>query len=1270
MKYKYLKFKSWLKYLLLLCCALMFSFMTKAQSVSNNSQWGKNGKASAVEDPVLWANGNAQEQNSHFAEGQSIATRIEMTGLTPLVQASVSFSINIIQGNNQEHAFDFFTGAQRITEIVNPLSSGVIAADYNTVSYFAFPIPDATSAPGVPPNYYDATAIKMTCQQNADGGLGVANAQNSLWFYNCTVQSITYQWGNEEGTSTQLAIATVKFTPLAGKTKVLFALGCHIAAEETNYGCSGWGTGQGATAIGGSPYHFHIIDICQPTNNCITLGSQDQQMATSAVVPPTCDLIVIPSQSNVSCNGGTNGSITLGISGTSTYSVSWTGPSSGSIVNLTGTSTQTITGLAAGTYSITVSDDNNVDCFFGTLITIIEPAVVTLSLTKTDALCNGSANGKVQATFGGGTSPYQVKIDAGGFSTQTSVYEFTGLLAGTHTVTVQDANLCSKTMTIDVGEPAVVTLSLTKTDALCNGSANGKVQATFGGGTSPYQVKIDAGGFSTQTSVYEFTGLLAGTHTVTVQDANLCSKTMTIVVGEPAVVTLSLTKTDALCNGSANGKVQATFGGGTSPYQVKIDAGGFSTQTSVYEFTGLLAGTHTVTVQDANLCSKTMTIDVGEPAVVTLSLTKTDALCNGSANGKVQATFGGGTSPYQVKIDAGGFSTQTSVYEFTGLLAGTHTVTIQDANLCSKTMTIDVGEPAVVTLSLTKTDALCNGSANGKVQATFGGGTSPYQVKIDAGGFSTQTSVYEFTGLLAGTHTVTVQDANLCSKTMTIVVGEPAVVTLSLTKTDALCNGSANGKVQATFGGGTSPYQVKIDAGGFSTQTSVYEFTGLLAGTHTVTVQDANLCSKTMTIDVGEPAVVTLSLTKTDALCNGSANGKVQATFGGGTSPYQVKIDAGGFSTQTSVYEFTGLLAGTHTVTVQDANLCSKTMTIVVGEPAVVTCYITPTAADCGMTNGTAMVTAVGGTPGYSYEWIGQGTYSATTQSIDNLVAGTYTVTVTDANGCQSTCAVEVAQTPCYWNCDTAYGKAAANSYCFLNDGFNNWGWTNYIGTATSTTFGLYAGAAGCNATPDKLVGSVLVTYVGGTVTVSYNITNPDYYMTEVHIYLGTDQYPQVKQGKKTVSSVSPGQYTWNAGSLDYVTTYTKSFTGQTGNLWVIAHAVTCKQAPAPIVDQAIVDQTKVAQITDGFDASALKVYPNPFTDKVYFEFVSGKDTHAVLEITNILGQKIKTLIDGPVKAGVMNRVEYQPENMVSGILIYRLILDGNVQNGRVVYKK
>src|SRR5262245_7915080 len=585
--------------------------------------------------------------------------------------------------------------------------------------------------------------------------------------------------------------------------------------------------------------------------------------------------------------------------------------------------TASVTGPGVAKMVLTCSAE--VGCSAADTVSLTVNQNPTVTETHTDVSCNGATDGSIDITVTGGKTPYSFLWSDG-----PTIEDRTGLGAGTYTVTVTDANGCTGTKTVTINAPTAVTLDLTKQDVSCFGASDGSVTATFGGGTPPYQVQIDAGGFTTESSPKTFTGLAAGSHTVDMKDAHGCAIQKSITVGTPTAVTLDLTKQDVSCFGASDGSVTATFGGGTPPYQVQIDAGGFTTETSPKTFTGLAAGSHTVDMKDAHGCAIQKSIEVGTPTAVTLDLTKQDVSCFGASDGSVTATFGGGTPPYQVQIDAGGFTTETSPKTFTGLAAGSHTVDMKDAHGCAIQKSIDVGTPTAVTLDLTKQDVSCFGASDGSVTATFGGGTPPYQVQIDAGGFTTETSPKTFTGLAAGSHTVDMKDAHGCAIQKSIDVGTPTAVTLDLTKQDVSCFGASDGSVTATFGGGTPPYQVQIDAGGFTTEASPKTFTGLAAGSHTVDMKDAHGCAIQKSIEVGTPTAVTLDLTKQDVSCFGASDGSVTATFGGGTPPYQVQIDAGGFTTETSPKTFTGLAAGSHTVDMKDAHGCAIQKSITV----------------------------------------------------------------------------------------------------------------------------------------------------------------------------------------------------------------------------------------------------------------------------------------------------------------------------------------------------
>jgi hypothetical protein len=273
----------------------------------------------------------------------------------------------------------------------------------------------------------------------------------------------------------------------------------------------------------------------------------------------------------------------------------------------------------------------------------------------------------------------------------------------------------------------------------------------------------------------------------------------------------------------------------------------------------------------------------------------------------------------------------------------------------------------------------------------------------------------------------------------------------------------------------------------------------------------------------------------------------------------------------------------------------------------------------------------------------------------------TITLSTEDECGNPASCQFTVTVNPCVLKCETAFGyKNSTSSRCFLLDGFSRWGWTTKI--TGNATLKLYAGAGQCDISKGLLAGTVQVIYSGsGSVTLIYNMY-PGYTLSEVHVYVGYAKYPLFKNGKKTTPTVAPGQYPVGVTGLNNVTTYTVNYPGTfTGPIYVIAHAVTCYAETA----------FKSAEVvTPDFESNNLKVYPNPFSEQVTFEFVSGVDARALLEIDNMLGQRVATLMDGWVEKGVLNRAQFKPMNSKSGIYIYKLILNGNVQTGKVIYKE
>ncbi|MBR9922105.1 MAG: T9SS type A sorting domain-containing protein [Bacteroidetes bacterium] len=295
-------------------------------------------------------------------------------------------------------------------------------------------------------------------------------------------------------------------------------------------------------------------------------------------------------------------------------------------------------------------------------------------------------------------------------------------------------------------------------------------------------------------------------------------------------------------------------------------------------------------------------------------------------------------------------------------------------------------------VSVSGTDVSCNNGSDGTATALASGGTGSYSYSWDNGG-NTAT----ITGLAAGTYTVSVSDGVELVTDM-ITINEPTAISISGTVTDD--SGASDGAIDITVSGGTPDYMFSWSSG-----QNTEDITGLAAGTYTVSVTDDNGCtaSESFVVESTQPPL-SVSVSGTDVSCNNGSDGTATALASGGTGSYTYSWDNGG-NTAT----ITGLAAGTYTVSVFDgAELVTDMITI--NEPTAISISGTVT-DDSGASDGTIDITVSGGTPGYTFAW----SNGETSEDIDGLEAGTYSVDVTDANGCTAseTFVVESANTDC-----------------------------------------------------------------------------------------------------------------------------------------------------------------------------------------------------------------------------------------------------------------
>jgi hypothetical protein len=612
--------------------------------------------------------------------------------------------------------------------------------------------------------------------------------------------------------------------------------------------------------------------------------------------------------------------------------------------------------------------------------------------------CNGDCDGSASAVVtNGSTTPSLMDFQWSNGMAGTGMMGVNGLCAGTYTVTVTDVDGCQATATATVTEPSPISATVTSTDVSCNGGADGSATVTDSGGTPPYTYQwSDTAAQTTATA----TGLAAGTYGVTCTDRNGCTATTTETITEPIPLTLFVNSTATTCVGN-DGTATVDPAGGTGLYTYLWDAA--AGNQTVETLAGLSPGTYVVTVTDANGCTASESVTVADGCTACpLDLQtgqQAQTSCSGVCDATISATvLNGATTPsamdYQWSNGMGG----TGIMTLNNLCGGTYVVTVTDVDGCTASATFTVTEPSPMSATITSTDVSCSGAADGSATVTDSGGTPPYTY-LWSDGQTTATA----TGLPGGSFSITCVDANGCEATGTVTINEPSPLTLATTGTPTTCAGN-DGTATVDPAGGTGGYTYLWDmsAGNQTVETVA----GLSPGTYVVTVTDANGCeaSESITITDGcgcENTSATIQST-TDASCPGACDGTATADASSGTAPFTYAW-TDGQSTATA----TGLCTGTYVVTITDATGCTASATATISEPISMTLFVNSTATTCAGNDGTAIVDPAGGVGPYLFLWdVPAG--SATVETATNLPPGTYTVTVTDANGCTASESVTV----------------------------------------------------------------------------------------------------------------------------------------------------------------------------------------------------------------------------------------------------------------------
>ncbi|MCB0397164.1 MAG: PKD domain-containing protein, partial [Flavobacteriales bacterium] len=507
-----------------------------------------------------------------------------------------------------------------------------------------------------------------------------------------------------------------------------------------------FGDGDTVTTISPTVEHTYLNPGNYAVNLLITNACGNSQTVTGAVNVsgvggPSVSVTML---SSVTCYGGSDGvALATPTTGQAPFTFMWDDALS--------QTTDTATGLSAGTYEVTVTDMNG--CGTVKTVSVTQTPSISVSANKVDASCGG-ADGSASVNASNGVAPYTYLWSNG--ATNAII---TNLAKGAYFVTATDANGCSQVGSVNVNETGAPVLSPdTVTDASCFGLADGSVFVGVTGGTAPFAFV-----WSTGATTQKAENLAAGNYLVTVTDAGGCGSVINVGVTQPGEIKLTASTVKSNC-GTASGSASISASGGAAPYTYAWSSGGTGTTESP-----LPAGTYTVSVTDASGCVKSKEVTIENTGSPVISNVITNTSCYGTTDGAIDITVTGGTTPYIYT-----WSTGTNGQDVNNLAPGLYTLILQDGANCLSVRNYTITEPDSVTATIDVVPTACTQNA-GSASAAASGGTQPYSYV-----WSTGETTPTITGLTPGNYQLTVVDANGC-------IGMEGCTILTSTPTPEIC---------------------------------------------------------------------------------------------------------------------------------------------------------------------------------------------------------------------------------------------------------------------------------------------------------------------------------------------------------------------------------------------------------------------------------------------------------------------------------------------------